>query len=135
MRLPATEVTQTVNVKHIPSRPLVQGSSAPLHLRSEGATLTDGVGLVAPRQLWDRLDLGRWLRTRTSRLPRRYRPELMVEVWTALLVYGGGWLDDLKWLRRRQVQRLFGGARFPIPPRSAGGFGAAARPSPRWWTS
>ena len=28
----------------------------------------------------------------------------MVELWTALLVYGSGWLDDLKWLR----QRLFG---------------------------
>jgi len=115
MRLPTTEVTQTVSVKHIPSRPLVQGSSAPLHLRGEGATLTDGVGLVALRQLWDRLDLGRWLRTRTSRLPGHYRPELMVEVWTALLVYGGGWLDDLKRLRRRQVQRLFGWCQVPDP--------------------
>lgn len=115
MNLPATEVTQTVNMNHIPSRPFVQGSSAPLQLRSEGATLTDGVGLIALRHLWDRLDLGRWLRARTAGLPGHYGSALMVELWIALLVYGGGWLDDLRWLRRRQVRRLFGWMAVPDP--------------------
>ena len=104
-----------MNKNHIPSRPCVQGTSAPLHLRSEGATLTDGVGLVALRRLWDVLDLGHWIARRTGSLPGVYRPTLMVELWTALLVYGGGWLDDLKWLRRRQIRRLFGWMAVPDP--------------------
>ena len=32
-----------------------------------------------------------------------------------LLVYRGGWLDDLKWLRRRQIRRLFGWVAVPDP--------------------
>lgn len=115
MRLPATEVTQTVSVKHIPSRPHVQGSSRPIRLRNDGAQLTDGVGLLALRRLWDHLDLGGWLKARTSELPGHYRPSLMVELWIALLYYGGGWLDDLKWLERRQVRRLFGWKKVPDP--------------------
>jgi len=88
---------------------------APLRLRPEGPALTDGVGLVALRQLWDRLDLGRWLRARTGGLPGHYGSPLMVELWIVLLVYGGGWLDDLRWLRRRQVRRLFGWMAIPDP--------------------
>ena len=115
MRLPATEVTQTVSVKHIRSRPHVQGSSRPIRLRNDGAQLTDGVALLALRHLWDHLDLGRWLEARTTELPGHYRPSLMVELWIALLFYGGGWLDDLRWLERRQVRRLFGWTEVPHP--------------------
>src|SRR5690606_11825852 len=42
-----------------------------------------------------------------------YRPSLLVEVWVALLLYGGRWLDDLALLRSRGVSRLFGWARVP----------------------
>lgn len=47
MRIPATEVSQTVSKNQMPSHSYVRGIPAPLHLRSEGATLTDDVGLVA----------------------------------------------------------------------------------------
>src|SRR5690606_6784601 len=44
-----------------------------------------------------------------------YRPSLLVEVWVALLFYGGKWLDDLALLRSRGVRRLFGWTRVPDP--------------------
>ncbi|MFO7893705.1 MAG: hypothetical protein R6U63_08225 [Longimicrobiales bacterium] len=81
----------------IESRPRVQGASAPLRVRHSAQNLTDSGGLVLLRRLWDRLDLGQWLDRAHEDLPGRYRPSLMVEVWTALLFYGGGVLDDL-WL-------------------------------------
>jgi hypothetical protein len=84
-----------VSEKHIPARPFVQGSSAPIRMRPDGGSLTDGAGLVAIRGLWDRLDLGRWLGARSIDCPGLYRPPLMVELWVMLLLYGGGWLDDL----------------------------------------
>lgn len=115
VRLPTTKVTQTVKNKHIPSRPHVQGSRAPLHLREGGSDLTDGAGLVALRHLWDVLDMGHWIDSRTASLPGHYRSSLMVEAWTALLFYGGGWLDDLRWLKRRGIRRLFGWEAVPDP--------------------
>lgn len=33
----------------------------------------------------------------------------------ALLLYGGGWLDDLALLRARRIRRLFGWVRIPDP--------------------
>lgn len=120
-----------MNANHIPSRPCVQGTAAPLQLRGDGAQLTDGVGLVALRRVWDRLDLGRWLEVRSAELPGTYRPPLMVELWVALLFYGGGWLDDLKRLEQRQVRRLFGWTKLPDPTtfgRWLGRCGAALTP-------
>lgn len=108
MRLLATKVTQTVSGHPIPSRPHVQGSSRPIRLRNDGAQLTDGVGPLAFRRRWDRLVPGRWLGARTTELSGESRPSLMVELWNALLFYGGGWLDDLRWLERRRVRRLLG---------------------------
>ena len=99
----------------IPSRPHLQGDPAPLRLRHSARKLTDGAGLVLLRRLWDRWDLGAWLDRRTAELGGRYRPSLMVEVWTALLLYGGGWMDDLKRLAARGVRRAFGWAAVPDP--------------------
>jgi len=31
----------------------------------------------------------------------------MIEVWVALLWYGGGWMDDLELMARRRVRLLF----------------------------
>lgn len=104
-----------MKTKHIPRRPHVQGHTNPLFLRSGAADLTDGAGLLLLRRLWDTLDLGRWLDARTRSLPGRYRPSLMVEVWTALLFYGGGWMDDLGWFGRRGIRRLFGWKAVPDP--------------------
>lgn len=70
---------------------------------------------MALRRLWDGLGLGRWLDRRASDLPGRYRPALTVECWVALLWYGGGWLEDLGWLLRRGVRRLFGWRAVPDP--------------------
>lgn len=44
--------------------------------------------MLADGRLWDRWNLGRWLDERAAELPGRYRPLLLVEVWTALLYYG-----------------------------------------------
>lgn len=115
MKHPGTEVTQAVKAKHIPSRPLVQGSPAPIHLRWGGSDLTDGAGLTLLRALWDRLNLTRWIESRTLHVPGLYRPSLMVELWVALLFYGGGWIEDLGWMERRNVRRLFGWAAVPNP--------------------
>jgi len=102
-----------VRTHHIRSRPHVQGDPAPLRLRHSAGELTDGTGLVLLRRLWDQLGLGRRLDEKGRGVPGVYRPSLWVEVWVALLLYGGRWLDDLRLLRSRGVSRLFGWARVP----------------------
>src|SRR5690606_23821076 len=62
---------------------------------------TDGAGLVLLRRLWDRLGLGPLLEEKVRGVRGVYRPSLLVEVWVALLFYGGKWLDDLALLRSR----------------------------------
>lgn len=104
-----------MRVHRIPSRPHVQGSGAPLRLRHSAGELIDGGGLVLLRCAWDALGLGAWLDERTAALPGRYRASLMVEIWTALLLYGGGWMDDLKLLGSRGIRRLFGWMSVPDP--------------------
>ncbi len=99
----------------IPSRPHVQGDPRPLHLERCPQDLTDGAGLAAFRRLWDGLGVGAWIDERTSGLAGYFRPSLMVELWVALLIYGGGWLSDVKLLDRRSVRRLFGWERVPHP--------------------
>lgn len=99
----------------IPSRPHVQGSPAPLRVRHSAGDLLDGGGLVLLRRAWDQLGVGRWLDARTATLPGRYRPSLMVELWIALLLYGGGWMDDLALLGSRGIRRLFGWRAVPDP--------------------
>jgi hypothetical protein len=37
----------------------------------------------------------------------------MVELWIALLCWGGGWIDDLEVLKRRGIRRLFGWSAIP----------------------
>lgn len=86
----------------------MQGAPAPLRLRHSAAELTDSAGLVLLRRTWDTLGLGPWLDRRAAGLRGTYRPSLMVELWVALLLYGGGWMDDLFLLRSRGVRRLFG---------------------------
>lgn len=103
------------NKHHISSRPHVQGCHSPLRLRRSLQSLTDGAGLVALRRLWDRLQLGRWLDARGESLPGHFRPSLMVEVWVALLWFGGGWLDDLELFDSRRVRKLFGWVSVPDP--------------------
>lgn len=100
---------------YIPSRPHLQGCSAPLRLGHNAQGLTDGAGLVLLRQVWDAMDIGRWLDRRTLELPGHYRPSLLVEAWVALLFYGGGVMDDLRLLERRGIRRLFGWVRLPDP--------------------
>jgi hypothetical protein len=99
----------------IESRPHVQGVSTPLRLRHSAGELTDGGGLLLIRRTWDLLDIGSWLDRRTGELPGRFRPSLMVELWVVLLLYGGGWMDDLKRLGRRGIRRLFGWKAVPDP--------------------
>lgn len=99
----------------IPSRPHVQGSRAPLRLRHSAGDLTDGAGLVLLRRAWDSLGIGAWLDGRTAGLAGRYRPSLMVELWVALLLYGGGHMDDLRLFGRRGIRRLFGWRAVPDP--------------------
>jgi hypothetical protein len=91
----------------------VQGSPAPLRLRHSAGELTDGGGLLLVRRLWDRLDLGQRIDTEAAWLRGDYRPSLMVELWTTLLLYGGGSMDDLHLLGRRGIRRLFGWKRVP----------------------
>ena len=84
---------------HMGSRPHVQGSRRPLRVRHSAQNLTDIGGLVLVRKLFD------WLGMRHG------RPGLMTEVWIALLLYGGGVIDDLPLLERRSVRRIFGWTR------------------------
>lgn len=77
--------------------------------------LTDGAGLVLLRGLWNELGLGAWIAARAAEVGGWFRSLLMVEVWTALSWYGGGWMDDLRLLARRRVRRLFGWEQVPDP--------------------
>lgn len=82
----------------------------------EGATkLTDGAGLLQLRGVIDALDLGRWLDAREVGGQEEYRMSLMVETWTALLLYGGSHMDHLAWLKARGVGELFGWEEVPHP--------------------
>lgn len=89
--------------------------SRPLRLCHNAQGLTDGAGLVLVRQLWDRLQLGARIDRRTAAVDRRYRSSLFVEVWLAVLLYGGGVLDDLPRLAARGVARIFGWRTVPDP--------------------
>lgn len=109
------EDTQTVRNHRIESRPHVQGARAPLRVRHSAQNLTDSGGLILLRRLWDRLEFGALLDRQAKYLPGHYRPSLMVEVWTALLFYGGGVMDDLPLLQHRGVRRLFGWVKIPDP--------------------
>ena len=100
---------------HSGSRPHVQGSRRPLRIRHSAQNLTDGGGLVLVRKLFDRLGLAGWIDGRANEEKGSYRPGLMTEVWIALLLYGGGVMDDLPLLERRGVRRIFGWIRVPGP--------------------
>ena len=119
---------------HIRPRPHVQGDAAPLRLRHSAGELTDGAGLVLLRRLWDRLGLGPLLEEKMRGVRGVYRPSLLVEVWVALLFYGGRWLDDLALLRSRGVRRLFGWTRVPDPTTFGRFLRRAARDPSGDWT-
>lgn len=99
----------------IPSRAHVQGTAAPLRLRHSANDLTDGAGLLLVRQLFDRLRLGERIAQHAPGIGGRFQSPLMIESWTSLLLYGGGAMDDLKWLSGRGVRSLFGWAAVPDP--------------------
>lgn len=102
-------------MERIQARPYVQGDSSGLDL-GEGATkLTDGAGLVQLRSVMDALDLGRWLDAGEAGGDEHYRLSLMVEVWSALLLYGGSHMEHLRWMGERGVGELFGWERIPHP--------------------
>jgi len=75
-----------------------------LRLRHSAGELVDGAGLVLLCRLWDQLGLGRRLDEKGCGVPGVYRPSLLVEVWVALLFYGGRWLDDLRLLKLARCQ-------------------------------
>ena len=104
-----------MRVHTVDSRPHVQGHSAALRLRHSAGDLTDAAGLLLLRRLWDRLGLGQRIDAEASWLRGAYRPSLMVELWTVLLLYGGGRMDDLRLLEGRGVRRLFGWHDIPDP--------------------
>ena len=81
---------------HTGSRPHVQGSRRPLRVRHSAQNLTDGGGLVLVRKLFDRFGLAGWIDGRANKEKGSYRPGLMIEVWIALLLYGGGVIDDCR---------------------------------------
>ncbi len=101
--------------QHIPSRPHVQGSTSPLRLRHSASGLTDGAGLVLLRRIWDQYRVGTILDAQTASIPGRFRPALMVEVWVALLLYGGAVMHDLRWFGGRGIREIFGWKRVPDP--------------------
>ena len=53
--------------------------------------------LVLLRRIWDGHRVGAFLDARAAGGPGRFRPGLTVEVWVALLLYGGAVMDDLRW--------------------------------------
>lgn len=63
--------------------------------RNAPPELTDGAGLATLRRLWDALGVGAWIDERASGIAGYFPPSLMVELWVALLWYGGGWLSDV----------------------------------------
>ncbi len=70
--------------------------------------LTDAAGLLLIRQLWDRLSLGPWIDQQTDGMAGRYRSSRLIEIWIALLIYGGEVMDDLARFAGRGVAPLFG---------------------------
>lgn len=106
---PRTRPIARVTRKVVASRADVEGWPARLHLRQSVQEVTDAAGLTALGDLWDRVVRGAWLDRRSSHVPGRYRSCLMiVELWIALLFYGGGLLDDVAWLARRGIREFFG---------------------------
>ena len=93
----------------------MQGSRRPLRVRHSAQNLTDDDGLVLVRKLFDRFGLAGWIDGQANKEKGSYRPGLMIEVWIALLLYGGGVIDDLPLLERRGVRRIFGWIRVPDP--------------------
>ena len=91
----------------------MQGSRGPLRVRHSARHLTDGGAWV--RKLFDRFGLAGWIDGRANREKGFYRPGLTTEVWIALLLYGGGVIDDPPLLERRGVRRIFGWTRVPGP--------------------
>lgn len=96
-------------------RPHVQGKGSALKIGMTGEQLTDGAGLLALRETWDKLRLGEFLDRKLSEVGGDYRPSLLVEQWTALLPYGGSCMDDLPLLASRGVQALYGWEAVPHP--------------------
>ena len=101
--------------QRITKRPHVQGDGEALRLRRSAGELTDGTGLLLVRKVWDRFGLGAWLDQHAKEIGGRYRPSLMVELWVALVIYGGRGMDDLPRLESRGVRRLFGWKSVPDP--------------------
>lgn len=97
----------------IPARPHVQGIRAPLDLSFDAHDLTDGAGLLLVRRLWDQLGLGARIDDAVDDSRSDYRASLHIEVWVALLLYGGSVMTDLARVATRGIRRLFGWARVP----------------------
>lgn len=92
----------------------MQGESSALRLRRSSGELTDGAGLLLLRKLWDQMELGEWIDRQVQGIGGHYRPSLMVELWIALVFYGGRCLDDLPRLGARGMRRLFGWVAVPV---------------------
>ena len=102
-------------MERILARPHVQGDRSALEL-SEGETrLTDAAGLLQLRSLVDELKLGAWLDAQEIGGQEQYRPSLIVELWCALLLYGGSHMDHLEWAEARGLRELFGWEAVPDP--------------------
>jgi hypothetical protein len=93
----------------------VQGEASALRLRRTSGDLTDGAGLLLARKAWDGLGLGSWIDQQAQKVGGWYRTSLMVELWVALVLYGGRCIDDLPRLGTRGVRRLFGWQAVPDP--------------------
>lgn len=86
-----------------------------MRLRRSSGELTDGAGLLLVRKLWDQMELGSRIDGAVWAIGGRFRPSLMVEMWVALMLYGGRTMEDLPRLGARGVRRLFGWSRVPDP--------------------
>lgn len=93
----------------------MQGEASALRLRRTSGELTDGAGLLLARKAWDHLGLGSWIDQQAQKVGGWYRTSLMVELWVALVLYGGRCIDDLPRLDTRGVRRLFGWKAVPDP--------------------
>jgi hypothetical protein len=102
-----------VRTHHIPTRRHIQGTSTPIRLRFSASNLTDGAGLLLLRRLWDTLNLGEKIDSVST--GGRYCSSLLIEIWIALLWYGGTYLDDIKLIAARGIRRLFGWCAIPDP--------------------
>ena len=93
----------------------MQGDASALEVRVGQTKLTDAAGLVQLRSLVDELKLGAWLDGMAVGGQERYRMSLMVEMWCALLLYGGSHMDHLEWVEARGLRELFGWKAVPHP--------------------